>query len=184
MYYHDCIIVHRVIKCCTQFTFTAAVILQTFIDIQETANPKQVITSPPKVIYLGRAHRSRTTTEQSLIGYNGTLRIYLQNSPFPFDHHHPDLIHPSLDRPLSPSQTASGSIQPFATIHFADGPTDRWFRQMFRTMSALARYADKERRAAIVQLLGALPQTLSGSSVPFTPTGAQPHADLYFPPPP
>jgi len=30
-----------------------------------------------------------------------------------FIHHHPYLIHPSLDRPHSPSQPASGSNQPF-----------------------------------------------------------------------
>jgi len=45
--------------------------------------------------------------------------------PFPFDDNHPHLIHPSLDLPHSPSQRASGSSQPFSTIHFADRPTDR-----------------------------------------------------------
>ena len=33
--------------------------------------------------------------------------------PFPFNNQHPHLIHPSLDRPHPPSQTASGSNQPF-----------------------------------------------------------------------
>ena len=35
------------------------------------------------------------------------------------------LIHPSLNRPHSPSQTASGSTQPFCTVHFVDRQTDR-----------------------------------------------------------
>ena len=47
------------------------------------------------------------------IGYNGTPQIHLQNCPFPFDDHHQNLIHPFLDRSLSPAQTASGSNQPF-----------------------------------------------------------------------
>jgi len=36
-----------------------------------------------------------------------------QNCPFPFDDNQPHLIHPSLNRPHSPSPTASGSNQPF-----------------------------------------------------------------------
>ena len=47
------------------------------------------------------------------IGYNGTPQIHPQNCPFPFDDHHPNLIHPFLDRLLSPTQTAAGSNQPF-----------------------------------------------------------------------
>jgi len=34
-------------------------------------------------------------------------------------------MHPSLDRPHSQPQTASGSNQPFATVHFPDRETDR-----------------------------------------------------------
>jgi len=78
-------------------------------------------TSPPKV-----------TWEESVavfIGYNGCSKFTL-NCPFPFDDHHPHLIHTSLDRPHSPPQTASGSNQPFATVHFpgrqTDRQTDRW----------------------------------------------------------
>jgi len=48
----------------------------------------------------------------------------LGRSPFPFDDHHPHLIHQSLDRPHSPSQTASGSNQPFCHITLS-GQTDR-----------------------------------------------------------
>jgi len=36
-----------------------------------------------------------------------------QNCPFPFDDNYSHLIHPSLDWPHSPSQTASGYNQPF-----------------------------------------------------------------------
>ena len=44
--------------------------------------------------------------------------------PFLFDDHHPHLINPSLDRPNSPSQTASGSVQPFCH-NTLSGQTDR-----------------------------------------------------------
>ena len=44
--------------------------------------------------------------------------------PFYFDDHHPHLIHPSLDRPHSPSQTVSGSTQPFCHNTLC-GQTDR-----------------------------------------------------------
>jgi len=62
----------------------------------------------------------------------------------------PHLIHSSLDRPHSPPQTASGSNQLFATIHFADRdrPTDRQMVQAnvpYHKRSA--RYSERERRA-------------------------------------
>jgi len=58
------------------------------------------------------------------IGYNGTPQIHPQNCPFPFDDHHIHLIHPSVDRPHSPSQTASGSNQQFCH-NTLSGETDR-----------------------------------------------------------
>jgi len=68
-------------------------------------------------------------------GYNGMPQIHLQNCPFPFDNHHPHLIHQSLDRLLSPSQMASRSNQPFC--HSSLLRTDRWATRMFCTISAL-----------------------------------------------
>jgi len=44
--------------------------------------------------------------------------------PFPFGDNHPHLIHPSIDRPHSPSQTASGSNQLFCH-NTLSGQTDR-----------------------------------------------------------
>ena len=85
------------------------------------------------------------------IGYNGTTQIHSQNCPFPFDDHHQNLIHPFLDRPHSSYQTASRSNQPFR-LNTLGGPTDRWSRQMFRTMSVLTRYADRERRANDIEV--------------------------------
>jgi len=41
-------------------------------------------------------------------GYNGTPQIHPQNCPFSFDDH-PNLTHPSLNRPHLPSQMAFGS---------------------------------------------------------------------------
>ena len=58
------------------------------------------------------------------IGYNGTPKIHSQNCPLPFDDNHQHLIHPSLDRPHSSSQTAFGSIQPFCH-NTPCGQTDR-----------------------------------------------------------
>jgi len=54
--------------------------------------------------------------------------IYPQNCPFLFDDLLPHLIHPSLDRLRSPSQTASRSNQPFCRIT-PSGQTDRQTRQ-------------------------------------------------------
>jgi len=51
-------------------------------------------------------------------------QIHPQNCPFPFDIHHPQLIHPSFDHPHSPSQTASGFTQPFCDSTLS-GQTDR-----------------------------------------------------------
>jgi len=66
-----------------------------------------------------------------------------QKPPLPFDDHHPHLIHPSFDRPYSPSQTASGSNQPFCHNTLCgpkdrptDRQTDRWSRRMFHNTSA------------------------------------------------
>ena len=48
------------------------------------------------------------------------------NCHFPFADHHPHLIHLSLDRPHSSSQTASGSNQPFChSILSGHTDTDR-----------------------------------------------------------
>jgi len=60
-----------------------------------------------------------------------------------FDDYHPHLIHPSLDRPHSPSQRHPDRRSRFVTEHFADRPTDRqtnrqtdrWSRRMFRNIS-------------------------------------------------
>jgi len=58
------------------------------------------------------------------IGYNGMPQIHPQNCPFPFDDHHPHLIHLFLDRPLSPPQTAFRSTQPFCQCTLS-GQTDQ-----------------------------------------------------------
>ena len=55
----------------------------------------------------------RAVCRKGPIDYNGTPQLHPQNCLFPFDDHHPHLIHPSLDRPHSPTRTASGSYQPF-----------------------------------------------------------------------
>jgi len=73
------------------------------------------------------------------IGYKGTLQIHPQNCSFLFDDHYPHLIHLSLDRPHSPSQTASGSNEPFCPIASA---TDRWSKRMFIIYCNLNSYAN------------------------------------------
>ena len=62
---------------------------------------------------LGRARRSCTTTQQSSHCLQWDSPNSPQNCLFLSDDHHSHLIHPSIDRPHSPSQTASRSIQPF-----------------------------------------------------------------------
>jgi len=88
------------------------------------------------------------------IGYIGMPQIHPQNCLFPSTITH--LIHPSLDRPHLPSQTASGSNQPFCHSTLSgptDRPTDRhtqtdrWARRHVYTISAYARYIDRERCA-------------------------------------
>jgi len=81
------------------------------------------------------------------------LQIYPQNCPFPFDDYNPRLIHPFLDRPNSPPQTASGSNQPFRqklpeyTLR-SDRQTDRQMVQANVPYHARsASYANRERRA-------------------------------------
>jgi len=85
------------------------------------------------------------------IGYNGTphIHIYLQNCPFPFDNNHLHLIHPSLDRPHSPSQTASGSSQPFCHSTLAE-QTDRQMVSASGLHQQRLRCIDSERRANYV----------------------------------
>jgi len=71
--------------------------------------------------------------QQLLISYMGRCNSP-PKLPFPFDHNRPHLIHLSLDRSHSPSQTASGSNQPFChstllghrqTDRLTDGIGDR-----------------------------------------------------------
>jgi len=98
---------------------------------------------------------SHTTVQQSP-HYSGMPKIHPENCPFPFDDHHLHLIHLSLDRPHSPSQTAPGSNQPFChstlsgqTDRPSDTQTHRWSRtnRMVSKVSAYARYIDREQRA-------------------------------------
>ena len=62
---------------------------------------------------LDRYTHFHTTTQQRPRWLQWDAQIHLKNCSFPFDDHHPHQMHPSLDRPHSPSQTASGSNQPF-----------------------------------------------------------------------
>jgi len=96
---------------------------------------------------------SRTSTQlcnKGPTGYNGTSHFHPQNCSFLFDDNHPHLIHPTLNRPHSPTQMASGSSQPFChnilykptdrpTVQPTDRQTDRWSKRMFRTVSAYAK---------------------------------------------
>ena len=54
---------------------------------------------------LGRARRSHTTRPMQ----QSPHWFHPQNSPFPFLDYHPHLVHPLLDRPHSPPQTAARS---------------------------------------------------------------------------
>ena len=78
----------------------------------------RIITSPQS--NLRRACRKGPT------GYNGTPQIHPQNCSFPFDDHHPNLIHPSLDQLATHHHKRHPDpIGHFATIHLADRPTDQ-----------------------------------------------------------
>jgi len=87
----------------------------------------------------GRARRSRTNRNKVPPDYNGTSQIH--NCLFPFDDNYPYLIHPSLDRPHSPPQTASESIQQFCHNTLSghtDTQADRWDRRQVYSNNASA----------------------------------------------
>jgi len=75
---------------------------------------KKTVSSPSPLCQSG-VHRSRTTTQQSpyRLQWDAQKSHPESKHDLPFDDNHLHLIHPSLDRPYSPPQTASGSIQPF-----------------------------------------------------------------------
>ena len=85
----------------------------------------------PKVIWEERVAVAQLRNKVSIC-YNGTPQTHPQNCPF--DDHHPRVIHSSLDRPHSPSQTASGSTQPFCHNSLSGQrhtQTVRWSRCLF-----------------------------------------------------
>jgi len=65
----------------------------------------------------------RTTTQQRPHWLQWDAPNSPPKLPLDFDDNHPNLIHPSLNRLHSPSQTASGSNQPFCHNTFCR-PTD------------------------------------------------------------
>jgi len=85
-------------------------------------------------------------THESIIDQYAISALHSSpNCPFPFDDHHQNLIHPYRARPHSPSQTASGSDQPFC--YKSHVRTDRWDKRLLRSISALLSYSDSERCA-------------------------------------
>jgi len=77
------------------------------------------------------SHTSAQLCIKVPIDYNGMPQIHPQ-LPLPIPRKPPHLLHPFLDRPHSPPQTASGSAQPFCHNTLCrqtdDRPTDRWSR--------------------------------------------------------
>jgi len=78
----------------------------------------------PKVIWEERFALAQLCNKVP-IGYNGTPQIHPQNCRFPFDDHHPHLIHHySTDRTHHPKRHPD-PISRFVTVHFPDTQTDR-----------------------------------------------------------
>ena len=72
------------------------------------------------------------------------------NSPFPFGHVDPRLIHPSSTNPNHHPKWHPDPISRFATVHFPDRHTHRlteWARQQVSKISAYAHYTDSQRHA-------------------------------------
>ena len=95
---------------------------------------------------LGRAHLSCTTTQQSPYLLQWDASNLPPKLPLPLRRLPLHLIHPSLNRPYSPSQMASGSYQPFCHSTLSR-QTDRLTDQQagyatVYTISAYARYID------------------------------------------
>jgi len=105
----------------------------TYYKVSHTDTPVTVLDTSHS--YEDRVINKQTSFAQSNLGraepqsphwlqWPGTPQIHPQNCLIPFDDHHPYLIHSSLDRPHSPSQTTSGSTQPFCHKTLC-GQTDR-----------------------------------------------------------
>jgi len=81
-----------------------------------------------------------------LIGYNGMPQIHTKPARSLSTVTTPSNT-PSLDRPHSPCQTASGSILPFChSTHYGptDTHTDRWSVRQVSKNTVYARYTDRE----------------------------------------
>jgi len=92
-------------------------------ELPSTWMPGQTPLTMPKDSSIG----SRTSTQlrnKVPIYYNGTLQLHFQNCPFPFDDIRPHLIRLYLDQPHHPKRNPD-PISRFATVHYADHPTDR-----------------------------------------------------------
>jgi len=88
-----------------------------------------------------------TATQQRLHCYNGTPQIHPQNCPSPFDDHYSHLLHPSIYRPHSASQMASGFNQPFCHNTLCSQTDRQTVRANVPYHERSARYADREQRA-------------------------------------
>jgi len=84
---------------------------------------------------------THTTTQQSPFG---TPQIHPKTALSPDDDHNSHLIHPSLDLPHLPPQTASGSNQPYCHSILSGRQTNsqtqtfRWDRQQLNSNSSYA----------------------------------------------
>jgi len=102
---------------------------------------------------LERARRSRTTTQKSPHWLQWDATKFTPKSAHSLRRSPPHLIHSSLDRRHSPSQTASGSNQPF-WHNTLSGQTDRpthGIRDRSIPRALTFYYIDSERRAKIIK---------------------------------
>ena len=90
------------------------------------------------------------TTQQSPQWLQWDAQIHSQNCPFPFDDHHPYLIHPSLTDPIHHHKRHPDAINGFARVHFwtdrhtqRDRPTDGISKKRIPKVLTLY-YVDRE----------------------------------------
>jgi len=114
-----------------------------------------------------------------------------QNCPFPFNDHHPRLMHPSIDRPHFPSQTTSGSTQPFChsilsgqTDNQTHRPTDGLGECSIPIPRTLAILIDSDALKIIIFVKQVLPRVIweeQRRKVPFSYNGTLPIHPKSFP---
>ena len=147
----SCLIFHR-----TSYGSVCQLVKSACVFVVVSASLTINITSPPPKYFGKRASLSHNHATKSPSVTMGRSKFTPKTAPSL------SILHQSLDWPHSKSQMASRSNQPLChstlpdkhrqTDRPTDRQTDRWDMRQVCTISAYARYIDRERRAICTQL--------------------------------